>query len=141
MADNNRMKEQLKEITERLEQGIQEVFESEKYKEYLNTMSKFYNYSFNNTLLIAMQKPESTLIAGYQAWQNKFERHVKRGEKGIRIIAPAVKRHAPIGINVRLFSPKSVQKTARYYRNIRLLSEKQQILLRSIKAPKTGFSL
>jgi len=89
MADNNRMKEQLKEITERLEQGIQEVFESEKYKEYLNTMSKFYNYSFNNTLLIAMQKPESTLIAGYQAWQNKFERHVKRGEKGIRIIAPA----------------------------------------------------
>lgn len=89
MADNHRVKEQLKEITERLEQGIQEVFESEKYKEYLDTMGKFYNYSFNNTMLIAMQKPDATLIAGYQAWQKKFERHVKHGEKGIRIIAPA----------------------------------------------------
>lgn len=89
MADNNRVKEQLKEITDRLEQGIQEVFESEKYKEYLDTMSKFYNYSFNNTMLIAMQKPDATLIAGYQAWQKKFDRHVKHGEKGIRIIAPA----------------------------------------------------
>ena len=60
-----------------------------KYTEYLNTMAKFHNYSFNNTLLIAMQKPEATLIAGYQAWQKKFNRQVKRGEKGIQIIAPA----------------------------------------------------
>lgn len=89
MADSNRVKEQLKEITEKLEKGIQEVFESDKYKEYLNTMSKFYNYSFNNTMLIAMQKPDATLVAGYHAWQKKFERHVKQGEKGIRIIAPA----------------------------------------------------
>lgn len=89
MADSSKVREQLKEITDRLEQGILEVFESEKYKEYLNTMSKFYNYSFNNTMLIAMQKPDATLIAGYNAWQNKFERHVMRGEKGIRIIAPA----------------------------------------------------
>ena len=89
MADSKRAREQLQEITDRLEQGIAEVFESEKYKEYLNTMSKFYNYSFNNTMLIAMQKPDATLIAGYHAWQDKFERHVKRGEKGIRIIAPA----------------------------------------------------
>jgi antirestriction protein ArdC/predicted nucleotidyltransferase len=89
MADSKRVREQLKEITDRLEQGIMEVFESEKYKEYLNTMSKFYNYSFNNTMLIAMQKPDATLIAGYKAWPNKFERHVRRGEKGIRIIAPA----------------------------------------------------
>ncbi|MDD2979277.1 MAG: YodL domain-containing protein [Hespellia sp.] len=89
MADSKRVKEQLKEITDRLEQGIMEVFESEKYKEYLDTMSKFYNYSFNNTMLIAMQKPDATLIAGYKAWPNKFERHVRRGEKGIRIIAPA----------------------------------------------------
>lgn len=89
MADSKRVREQLKEITDRLEQGILEVFESEKYREYLNTMSKFYNYSFNNTMLIAMQKPDATLIAGYKAWPNKFGRHVKRGEKGIRIIAPA----------------------------------------------------
>ena len=89
MAENNKTKEQLKEITDKLEQGIQEVFESEKYKEYLNTMSKFYNYSFNNTMLIAMQKPDATLIAGYNAWKDKFDRHVLKGEKGIRIIAPA----------------------------------------------------
>lgn len=89
MADSKRVREQLKEITDRLEQGIMEVFESEKYKEYLDTMSRFYNYSFNNTMLIAMQKPDATLIAEYKAWPSKFERHVKRGEKGIRIIAPA----------------------------------------------------
>ena len=62
---------------------------SEKYKSYLSTMSKFHNYSFNNTLLIAMQKPEATLVAGYQAWQKNFERHVNKGEKAIRILAPA----------------------------------------------------
>ena len=85
--------EQMKEITERLEQGLQELFTSEKYTEYLKTMSQFHNYSFNNTLLIAMQKPEATLVAGYGSWQKKFNRQVKRGEKGIRIIAPApVKR-------------------------------------------------
>lgn len=81
--------EQLKQITEQLEQGVAEIFTSEKYAEYLNTMAKFHNYSFNNTLLIAMQKPEATLVAGYQAWQKKFNRQVKRGEKGIQIIAPA----------------------------------------------------
>ena len=79
--------EQLKQITEQLEQGVAEIFTSEKYTEYLNTMAKFHNYSFNNTLLIAMQKPEATLVAGYQAWQKKFNRQVKRGEKGIQIIA------------------------------------------------------
>ena len=81
--------EQLKQITEQLEQGVAEIFTSEKYTEYLNTMAKFHNYSFNNTLLIAMQRPEATLVAGYQAWQKKFNRQVKRGEKGIQIIAPA----------------------------------------------------
>lgn len=81
--------EQLKEITERLEQGVKELFTSEKYTDYLKTMSQFYNYSFNNTLLIAMQKPDATLVAGYRAWQSKFNRHVKRGEKGIQIISPA----------------------------------------------------
>lgn len=81
--------EQLKQITDQLEQGVSEIFTSEKYTEYLQTMAKFHNYSFNNTLLIAMQKPEATLVAGYQAWQRKFNRQVKRGEKGIQIIAPA----------------------------------------------------
>ena len=80
--------EQLKEITERLEQGVKDLFTSEKYTEYLKTMSQFHNYSFNNTLLIAMQKPESTLVAGYGTWNKKFHRQVKRGEKGIKIIAP-----------------------------------------------------
>lgn len=68
---------------------LKELFESEKYKTYLSTMSKFHNYSFNNTLLIAMQKPEATLVAGYKAWQKNFERHVNKGEKAIRILAPA----------------------------------------------------
>lgn len=81
--------QKVKEITDKLEQGLSELFESEKYKNYLNTMSKFHNYSINNTLLIAMQKPDATLVAGYQAWQKNFERHVNKGEKGIRILAPA----------------------------------------------------
>ena len=80
--------QQMKEITERLEQGVKEMFTSEMYTKYLQTMSQFHRYSFNNTLLIAMQKPEATLVAGYQAWQKKFKRQVKRGEKGIQIIAP-----------------------------------------------------
>ena len=82
-------KDRLKEITDRLEQGILEVFESERYKEYLRVMSKFHHYSFNNTLLIAMQKPDASLIAGFNAWKNTHGRTVKKGEKGIRIIAPA----------------------------------------------------
>lgn len=81
--------QQMKEITERLEQGVKKLFTSERYMEYLKTMSQFHNYSFNNTMLIAMQKPDATLVAGYQAWQKKFKRQVKRGEKGIQIIAPA----------------------------------------------------
>ena len=76
-------------ITDKLEQGIKELFESERFKEYLRTMSKFYNYSFNNTLLIAMQKPEATYVAGYTSWQRNFDRQVLKGEKGIKILAPA----------------------------------------------------
>ena len=89
MAESKTEKQKVQEITEKLEQGIKELFESEKYKTYLNTMSKFHNYSFNNTMLIAMQKPEATLVAGFKAWQKNFDRHVKKGEKGIRILAPA----------------------------------------------------
>ncbi len=93
MADKNTVymseKQKVKEITDKLEAGLKELFESEKYKSYLSTMSKFHNYSFNNTLLIAMQKPDATLVAGYKAWQKNFERHVNKGEKAIRILAPA----------------------------------------------------
>ena len=81
--------EKLKEITDRLEQGIKELFDSERYKEYLRVMSKFHNYSFNNTLLIAMQKPDASLIAGFNAWKNNFKRNVMKGEKGIKILAPS----------------------------------------------------
>lgn len=87
MADKRA--DQLKEITERLKQGVKDIFTSEMYTKYLLTMSKFHNYSFNNTLLIAMQRPDATLVAGYNAWKNKFNRYVKKGEKGIQIIAPA----------------------------------------------------
>ena len=89
MADAKTEKQKVKEITDKLEEGLKELFESGKYKNYLSTMSKFHNYSFNNTLLIALQRPDASLVAGYQAWQKNFNRHVKRGEKGIRILAPA----------------------------------------------------
>ena len=81
--------EKMKEITDRLEQGITELFDSERYKEYLKVMSRFHNYSFNNTLLIAMQKPDASLVAGFTAWKNNFQRNVIKGEKGIKIIAPS----------------------------------------------------
>ena len=74
MADANTEKQKVKEITDKLEEGLKELFESEKYKSYLSTMSKFHNYSFNNTLLIALQRPDATLVAGYQAWQNRGRR-------------------------------------------------------------------
>lgn len=82
-------KDKVKEITDKLESGIKELFEGEKFKEYLDTMSKFHNYSFNNTMLIAMQKPDATLVAVFNSWKNKFERSVNKGEKGIQIFAPA----------------------------------------------------
>ncbi len=81
--------EKMKEITDRLEQGITELFESDRYKEYLSVMSRFHNYSFNNTLLIAMQKPDASLIAGFNAWKNNFGRNVMKGQKGIKILAPS----------------------------------------------------
>ena len=81
--------DKLKEITDRLEQGIMQLFDSDRYKEYLRVMSKFHNYSFNNTLLIAMQKPDASLVAGFQSWKNNFKRNVVKGEKGIKILAPS----------------------------------------------------
>lgn len=80
--------DKMQELMEKLEQGVKDVFRSDQYKEYLTVMSKFYNYSFNNVLLIAMQKPDASLVAGFSAWKNHFGRHVKKGEKGIKIMAP-----------------------------------------------------
>ena len=88
MADKPTNRERLQEITAGIEQGIKELFESEKYMRYLSVMSKFYRYSVNNTMLIYMQRPDATLVAGFQKWKNQFERHVKKGEHGITIIAP-----------------------------------------------------
>lgn len=82
-------KEKLQEITEKLEQGVKDLFASDKFKEYLSVMSKFHHYSFRNTLLILFQKPDASMIAGYGAWQKNFKRQVKKGEKGIKIIAPS----------------------------------------------------
>lgn len=92
MADDKGNRNQVQEITDKLEEGLKNLFESEQYKSYLNTMSKFHNYSYNNTLLITMQKPDATLVAGYQGWQKNFERQVKKGEKGIKILAPVPKK-------------------------------------------------
>ena len=81
-------REEVKAITEKLEKGIQNLFESDNLKNYLKTLSKFHHYSLGNTILIAMQKPNATLVAGYTSWQKNFQRHVKKGEKGISILAP-----------------------------------------------------
>ena len=88
MADKPTNRERLQEITAGIEQGIKELFESEKYMRYLSVMSKFHRYSVNNTMLIYMQRPDATLVAGFNKWKNQFERHVKQGEHGITIIAP-----------------------------------------------------
>ena len=82
-------KEKVKEITDKLEQGIKDLFNSDRYKEYLSAMSKFHNYSFRNTILILMQKPDASYIAGFNTWKNEFKRAVRKGEKGIKILAPA----------------------------------------------------
>ena len=86
-AENPRDK--LKEITDKLEQGIAGIFESEQYSDYLKTLSKFHNYSLNNTILITMQKPDASHVAGFNTWKNEFERNVRKGEKGIKILAPS----------------------------------------------------
>ena len=82
--------EELQQTLQRLEEGVEEIFTSGKYMEYLTVMSRFHNYSFNNCMLIAWQRPDATLVAGYRAWQDKFGRHVKKEERGIRILSPIV---------------------------------------------------
>ena len=86
--DGKSQKEKVKEITDQLEAGVKAVFESDSYKAYLKCMSKFHNYSLNNTLLIALQRPDASLVCGYRTWEREHGRHVKRGEKGIKILAP-----------------------------------------------------
>ena len=88
MAEKQSNKDRLKEITDSIENGIKELFESEKYKNYLRTMSRFHKYSVNNTMLIYMQKPDATVVAGFNKWRDQFGRNVLKGEKGIEIIAP-----------------------------------------------------
>ena len=88
MAEKQTNKERLKDITDSIERGIQDLFQSDKYAEYLRTMSRFHKYSVNNTMLIYMQKPDATLVAGFNKWRDQFGRNVMKGEKGIKIIAP-----------------------------------------------------
>lgn len=88
MPEKPTNKERLKDITDSIEKGIQELFQSDKYAQYLRTMSRFHKYSVNNTMLIYMQRPDATLVAGFNKWRDQFERNVRKGEKGIRIIAP-----------------------------------------------------
>ena len=88
MAEKQSNRDRLKEITDSIEKGIQELFQSEKYRQYLRTMSRFHKYSVNNTMLIYMQKPDATVVAGFNKWRDQFGRNVLKGEKGIKIIAP-----------------------------------------------------
>ncbi len=90
MAENEKQtnKQRLKDITDSIERGIEDLFQSDKYAEYLRTMSRFHKYSVNNTMLIYMQKPDATLVAGFNKWRDQFERNVMKGERGIKIIAP-----------------------------------------------------
>ena len=88
LAGTKTNKERLKEITDGIEQGIKELFQSDRYRQYLSVMSRFHRYSVNNTMLIYLQRPDASLVAGYEKWKNQFGRHVKQGEHGITIIAP-----------------------------------------------------
>ena len=108
-------KEAVKEITDRLEQGIKELFESERYMDYLKTMSKFHKYSFNNSLLIAMQMPDATLIAGYTDWQKKFHRQVKKGEKAIKVLVPIPYHKEIVNVNADNPEDKEIVKIDKLY--------------------------
>lgn len=88
MSEKQSYKDQIKEITAGIEKGILELFESDRYRNYLTTMSRFHRYSLNNVMLIHAQRPDATLVAGYNRWKNSFGRHVKKGERGIQILAP-----------------------------------------------------
>ena len=88
MAEKQTSKDRMREIVDSIENGIKELFESDKYRQYLSTMSRFHRYSVNNTMLIYMQRPDATHVAGFNKWRDQFGRNVMKGEKGIKIIAP-----------------------------------------------------
>ena len=108
--DYKSRKDRIKEITEQLEAGVKAVFESDAYKAYLNCMSKFHNYSLNNTLLIALQRPDASLCASYTSWQRDHGRQVRKGEKGIKIIAPC-KYKIELNEKDEQGNPKTEEKT------------------------------
>lgn len=120
--------EKVEEITKKLEQGIQELFESEKYERYLKVMSKLHNYSFNNSLLIAMQKPDATMVAGFTSWKKNFHRTVKKGEKGIRILAPS-----PYKVNKEVDKIDPVTKQPMLGRNGEPIKEHVQLTIPAYK--------
>ena len=95
MKERKDQNEKIKELTEKLQAGIQELYDSEKYRDYLRTMAKFHHYSFNNSLLIWAQRPDATAVAGYRAWQTKFGRTVNPGAKGIMIYLGLKQRLTP----------------------------------------------
>lgn len=107
---SQRRDEELQQTLERLEEGVRDVFSSGRYAEYLAVMSRFHDYSLNNCLLIAMQRPGATLVAGYRAWQDKFDRHVRKGEHGIRILCPVIVRASPTGDSPREEDESSEEK-------------------------------
>lgn len=121
--------EAVKEITEKLEHGLEELFDSEKFREYLDTMSKFYRYSFNNSLLIAMQKPDATLVASYRSWQKNFNRNVNKGEKGIRILAPAP------------YKIKEEREVINPLSGLPMLDEKGNVQTEEVEVSMTGFKV
>lgn len=121
--------EAVKEITEKLEHGLEELFDSEKLKEYLNTMSKFYRYSFNNSLLVAIQKPDATLVASYRSWQKNFNRNVNKGEKGIRILAPTP------------YKIKEEREVINPLSGLPLLDEKGDVQMEEVEVSLTGFKV
>lgn len=121
--------EAVKEITEKLEHGLEELFDSDKFKEYLDTMSKFYQYSFNNSLLIAMQKPDATLVASYRSWQKNFNRNVNKGEKGIRILAPTP------------YKIKEEREVINPLSGLPMLDEKGDVQMEEVEVSLTGFKV
>lgn len=121
--------EAVKEITEKLKHGLEELFDSENFKEYLDTMSKFYHYSFNNSLLISMQKPDATLIASYRSWQKNFNRNVNKGEKGIRILAPTP------------YKIKEEREVINPLSGLPMLDEKGDVQTEEVEVSLTGFKV
>lgn len=119
----------VKEITEKLQQGLEELFDSEKFKAYLDTMSKFYHYSFNNSLLIAMQKPGATLVASYRSWQKNFNRNVNKGERGIRILAPTP------------YKIKEEREVINPLSGLPMLDEKGDVQTEEVEVSLTGFKV